>query len=102
MGVRLMTQVRRLVAVGAVLALAVVFTCTFVLGDPSRDKQHYHPGNGDPAAARGGLPAEVANSKFAEQPVVVYIATDGTKYFAGQITAKGIAAEPRPRDFVIL
>jgi hypothetical protein len=97
-----MTQVRRLVAVGAVLALAVVFTCTFVLGDPSRDKQHYHPGNGDPAAARGGLPEELANSKFAEQPVVVYIATDGTKYFAGQITAKGIAAERRPRDFVIL
>src|SRR5262249_46934445 len=102
MGVRLMTQVRRLVAVGAILALAVVYTCTFVLGDPSRDKQRYHPGDGDAAAARSGLPEELAGSKFAEEPLVTYTASDGVKFFAKQIQAKGVTTERRPRDYVVL
>src|SRR6516225_9158216 len=96
-----MTQVRRLVGAGAILVLAVVITCTFVLGDPSRDKQRYHPGDNDAAPVRVGLP-EVASSKFADQPVITYNASDGVKYFAAQIFAKGVSADRRPRDILIL
>ncbi|HMF11867.1 MAG TPA: vWA domain-containing protein, partial [Gemmataceae bacterium] len=97
-----MTRVRRLLAVGGILALAVVITCTFVLGDPTRDKKHYHPGDGDPAAARTGLPEELASTKFADQPAGTYAASDGIKYFWTQVQAKGIASERRPRDFLVL
>ncbi|HMF14831.1 MAG TPA: VWA domain-containing protein, partial [Gemmataceae bacterium] len=97
-----MTRARRLLAAGGILALAVLITCTFVLGDPTRDKKHYHPGDGDPAATRTGLPEELASTKFADQPVVTYTASDGVKYFAEQVFAKGIAAERRPRDFLVL
>jgi hypothetical protein len=95
-----MTQVRRLVAAGAILALAVVFTCTFVLGDP--EKQRYHPWDSDAGPALGNMPEGLASSKFADQPVITYTASDGVKYFAGQIFAKGVSAERRPRDLLIL
>ncbi|HMF11889.1 MAG TPA: VWA domain-containing protein, partial [Gemmataceae bacterium] len=97
-----MTRVRRLVAGGAFLALAIVVTCTFVLGDPSRDKQKYHPADGEATPARLGLPEEMATAKFADQPVITYTALDGNTYFASQIAVKGVPVERRSRDILIL
>jgi hypothetical protein len=96
-----MTHVRRFVAIGAVLALVVVYTCTFVLGDPSRNKQHFHPGDGS-APAPAALGDELASSKFSDQPIVTYTASDGSKYFALQLQAKVEAGERRARDLVVL
>ena len=93
-----MTRVRRLTAASAILTAAAVYTCTFVLGDPSRDKQRYHPGDENAALGKAGLLEEYQNSKFADQPVVTYNASDGSKLFAAQLFAKGVAAERTARD----
>jgi hypothetical protein len=95
-----MTRVRRLAAAGAILSLAVVYTCTFVLGDPSRDKKS--PQAGDDTPAKSALPEEFQDSKFADKPVVSYTAVDGSKYFAAQLAAKNISTERRQREIVIL
>ena len=97
-----MTRVRRLLAATAILAATVIYTCTFVLGDPSRDKQRYHPGDENAALGKAGLLEEYQNSKFADQPVVTYTALDGSKLFAAQLFAKGVAAERRQREIVVL
>jgi hypothetical protein len=82
------------------LSLAVVYTCTFVLGDPSRDKKRSLPGDETPA--KTALPEEFQDSRFADKPVVAYTAVDGSKYFAAQLAAKGISTERRQREIVIL
>jgi hypothetical protein len=96
-----MTHVRRLVAVGAVLALVVVYTCSHVLGDPSRDKNRFHPTDGS-AAAPAAAAEEQARSRFADQPVVTYRTKDGELLFALQLQAKLEAGEHQPRDFAVL
>jgi hypothetical protein len=97
-----MTHVRRLVAAGAILSLAVVFLCTFVLGDPSRDKHRPHPGDDAKASAKSGLPDEYQNTRFADQVVVRYDASNGEKLFGFQLFAKGVAAERRQREIIVV
>jgi hypothetical protein len=97
-----MTHVRRLVAVGAVLALVVVYTCSHVLGDPSRDKNRFHPSDGNGPAAQIGIAEEQARSRFADQTVVTYRTKDGELLFALQLQAKPEAGEHQPRDFAVL
>jgi hypothetical protein len=97
-----MTRARRLVAVGAFLALVVVYTCSHVLGDPSREKQRFHPGDNDSNPARAGLSEEFIRSKFLEQPVVTYRTRDGELLFADQLQVKLDAGERLPRDIAVL
>src|SRR5262249_15144252 len=104
-GVRTMIDVRRLKAVGAVLALAAVFTNVHVWGEPS----------GQPSAIRKFSPKKLAKdlaeetfsedlgkSKFANGDVISYRTTDGDVLFAMQLKPKLEATTDRSRDYLIM
>jgi hypothetical protein len=95
-----MTHVRRLVAACAILSLAVVYLCTLVLGDPSRDKHRPHPGDDGKASAKAG--DEFQNTKFADQPVIRYDSAKDGILFGLQMFPKGISAERRQREIIVV
>jgi hypothetical protein len=97
-----MTHVRRLVAVGAFLALVVVYTCSHVLGDPSREKNGFQPSDANTTAATAVPAEELARSRFADQPVVTYRTKDGELLFAHQLQATLEVGERQPRDYAVL
>src|SRR5205809_1103783 len=96
-----MTEVRRLLAVGAVLALATVFTCSYLWGEagdqaPRQVKNAALPGE------REVLHEDLARDKFAKQKALAYQNADGDVLFALQVKHDLKPAAPRPRTFVIL
>src|SRR5262245_23363555 len=98
-----MTNVRRLLVVGAILALAALISFSHVWGDPARDKEKFRPGGGAPSDRGGFLLGEnLALTKFTDQPVVMYRTLDGETLFALQALAKIDPLPARPRDFLIL
>ena len=83
-----MTKVRRLVSVGAFLALAALITLSQVWGEPGRDKElQLRPGSNP--ADRGGftLAEDLALTKFTDQPVTIYRTKEGETLFALQALA---------------
>ena len=102
-----MTQVRRLGAVGAALALAALFTCSQSWGGPGKDDAlKKWRASGDEAPRKKAVPAiedDLAESKFAKQKIVTYVTKDGQTLFAYQLAPKLDAREDsRGRDFLIL
>src|SRR6266487_3796162 len=85
-GVLDMIQVRRLGAIGAVLALVAVITCTQVLGGAGKDdalKKRRASGT-EPEGGKApadDLANDLAATKFAEQKVVVYQTRDKDLHF---------------------
>src|SRR5262249_45758740 len=99
-----MTVVRRLMSVGALVALLALIALSHVWGEPARDKdQKFRPGSGKLAADAGQqLMDDLAANKFAEQPLVTYRTREGETLFALQASAKLEPAAPRPIDYLIL
>ena len=102
-----MIEVRRLMAVGAVLSLAAVFTCSHVWGEPGPDKDRagIRTSTGQQTAPEPidrRFAEELANSRFAERPVVIYDTPAGERLLAVQVKPELTDAPARPRDYVIL
>jgi len=100
-----MLEIRRLGAVGAVLALAAVFTCTHVWGEPGRakDSKEVRPVLNS-TAGRPDLRSvdDLMASKFTDQHVVTYRTQDGDIFAALQVKPKLEAGPVRPRDYLLL
>ena len=102
-----MSEVRRLMAVGGVLTLAAVFTCSHVWGEPGPDKDR-----ADLRASTGQQTApepidrrfaeELASSRFAERPLVVYDSPSGERLLGLQVQPPLADAPARPRDYLLL
>src|SRR5439155_12029841 len=92
-----MIAVRRLMAVGTILSLAVVFVITDVRG-----------GRTDGHVARPATKVderfseEAGPSRFADSPVLVYKTKEGKHLLALQVKPKLPDAPARPRDYVVL
>jgi tetratricopeptide (TPR) repeat protein len=99
-----MTKVRRLLAVGAVLALATLITLTQVWGEPARDPDGRLKLGVSPPPDKGGLAfgENLVANKFAEQLLVTYRTQKGETLFALQAQAKVEPPPARPRDLLIL
>jgi hypothetical protein len=101
-----MIAVRRLFAVGAILALAVAFTQIDVWGEPGRGKKRkdFHKGESKIKVATASPDDEVeaSASPFADKPVVLYQKKKGETWFALQIKPKLPDAPARPRDYLVL
>src|SRR4051794_6268453 len=106
-----MIDVRRLRAVGALLGLAAVVTCTHVWGEPGRDKARpWQLGDGrnhNPAKVDDRFTEDLAHSRFADQPLVLYRDDkggngQGEAVFALQLRPRLDDAPARPRDYLVL
>src|SRR6266545_155416 len=100
-----MTNVRRLVAVAAGLAV-VDFLSSRSWGEPQSGKVRNStlPGDGSrPAAGQAADPeAALAQSKFEQGGVLSYKPLEGDNYFALQLQPKLDPAPRRPRDYLLL
>jgi hypothetical protein len=100
-----MTYVRRLKAVGAVLALAAIITNSHVWGESANkppekrraaaSKVRTQPGEQD-------IAEDLANTKFAKAAVLTYRTTGGETLFALQIKPKLDPVPERPRDYLVM
>src|ERR1700741_680479 len=102
-----MIHARRLMAVGAVLAVAAVLTCSDVWSDPGPDKElkAYHKGDGKnikPGEDRTHFAEDLERNRFLDAPVVVYQAEKGEMLFGLQVTAKLPDAPARPKDYLVI
>src|SRR5438477_244071 len=99
-----MLEIRRLRAVGAVLALAAVFTCAHVWGEPDRGKDSKDPRPNLSPAGPGRVESadELMASKFESQRVVVYQTQEGVPLFGWSLKPKLEAVPVRPRDYLLL
>jgi hypothetical protein len=105
-----MYESRRLLGVGALLALAAVITCTHVWGGPGRDGQERGldawraggPNAGRDQAARRLLDEAGAARRFDQRPVVLYRTEAGETLFALQLQPQLADAPARPRDWLVL
>jgi hypothetical protein len=105
-----MLAVRRLIAVGAVLALAGILAGSQLWGEsPGRDGEQTKNLHGS-----GGLRKDNANagdrrfaenlglSRFSDKPLVLYRTEEGETLMALQVKPQLAAAPARPRDYLIL
>jgi tetratricopeptide (TPR) repeat protein len=101
-----MIEVRRLLAVGAILSLAVV-AYTHVWGEPGDGKgfQPFGPGNGrnqTPEKIDRRFAEDLKVSRFAKMPVVTYETPKGETLFALQIQPRLPDPPDRPRDYLVM
>src|SRR4051812_44515282 len=100
-----MIEVRRLVAVGALLGVAAILTCADVWGEPDRDKdlKAFHRGgeNVNPAREEGVFARDLDRNRFADAPLVVY-RHEKDALFALQVKAKLPDAPARPKDYLVV
>ncbi|TMQ29438.1 MAG: VWA domain-containing protein [Planctomycetota bacterium] len=100
-----MTYVRRLKAVGAVLALTAIISTSHIWGDSARKApEKRKPGAQKLAAdqADEGFSEDLAASKFDKGGVVSYRTSAGELLFALQLKPKLEAGTSRPRDYLLL
>src|SRR5438045_1594871 len=99
-----MTNVRRLLAVAAALAVAAILSSR-TWGEPTGQvRKSILPGDGGrPAADKGADPeSALAQSKFEQGGVLTYRPVEGDAYFALQLKPALAPAPRRPRDYVIV
>ncbi len=100
-----MHHVRRFLAIGPVLGLIAIVTCSHLWGEPGqRDPLAWRNKSGDASVVRKELPLEMLSvTRFAKQPVVTYRTSDGETFFAFQLQPRlDMPAQPRPVDYMIL
>jgi Mg-chelatase subunit ChlD/tetratricopeptide (TPR) repeat protein len=100
-----MTYVRRLKAVGAILALAAVFTNSHVWGESAKkapEKRRTATPKIKPDKAEQDIAEDLANTKFARANVLTYRTTGGDTLFALQIKPKLEPVPERPRDYLVM
>src|SRR5260370_31676746 len=100
-----MIEVRRLMAVAAILAAGAVLSCADVWGEPGLDKgqKDWRQGgnNVKPDAGAGHFDTKLERSRFADQPVVLYQSQGGERLFALQLLPKLDNAPARPTDYLV-
>lgn len=99
-----MIEVRRLMAVGALLGAAAVLTCADVWGEPERDKalRAFHKGGENvKPAAEGAFARDLDRNRFAEAPLVVY-QVEKDRLFGLQVKAKLPDAPARAKDYLVV
>jgi hypothetical protein len=104
-----MIAVRRALAVGAVVSLAAIITCTAVWGDPQRDKvekelRDWRAGKVERPADRidRQFAEEFLVNRFGDRPLVTYTTVQGDTLAAFQLKPDLDPAPARPRDVLIL
>jgi hypothetical protein len=100
-----MTYVRRLKAVGALLALAAIVTNSHVWGESAHkppEKRRTATPNLKPEANSPDIADDLAQTKFAQAAVLTYRTTSGETLFALQIKPQLDPVPQRPRDFLVL
>ena len=101
-----MIAVRRLKAVGIVLGLAAVLTCTHVWGEPGRDKSKDVVQPADSKLTSGkadqDFAQDMAVSRFTGHPLVTYQAEQGGPLLAALQLQPKVDAPARPLDVVVL
>ena len=98
-----MNRIRRLLAVGAVLALAAVYTCTYVLGEPTPPEARKATAGAKSAAPVGtDVLADLSTTRFTNQPILTYRTQDGELFFALQIQPKLPVGAARRRDVDVM
>ncbi len=102
-----MIEVRRLMAVGAVLTLAAIFTCSHVWGEPGPDKDQagLRASTGQQTAPESidrRFAEELATSRFAERALVTYDSPSGERLFGLQVKLPLADVPARPRDYLVL
>ncbi len=103
-----MFEARRLLAVGAILGVAAILTCTDVWGEPGRDKdlKDWRKGDGKlvkPDDKDAGPPADDLNgNRFVDLPVVVYQPDTDVALAGIQIKPKLPDAPVRPKDYLVI
>jgi tetratricopeptide (TPR) repeat protein len=100
-----MISVRRLTAVGALLALAAASTTSHVWGEPNpRDQelQKWRANSATQPPKDRGLADELLPPRFANQPAGLYQSPKGETYFFLQLKPALKEAPSRPRDYVIV
>lgn len=101
-----MTTLRRLSAVGAVLALGAAYLGSQVWGEPAGDKARKGllTGRRDAAPEKKGLDLseDMAPSRFSRGSIAVYKTLDGDTLFGLQLKPKLDAVAPRPRDVILM
>src|SRR5262249_14628165 len=104
-GVSGMKDVRRLKAVGAVLAFTAVVTSAHVWGEPAdKSQERFRSSSGllAPDKNTNLFGEDLTQCKFAGQPVVAYRTQAGDTLFALQVQPKLTAGPARPRDLLII
>src|SRR5262245_63539207 len=101
-----MIQVRRLLAVGAILAGAAILTSTDVWGEPGRDKElnDWRKGDGKavkPARDEGHFAADLDRNRFTDAPVGAYKDGADTLFWL-QVRPTLPDAPALPKDYLVL
>src|SRR5215813_4114288 len=101
-----MIEVRRLLAVGAILATGAVLTCADVWGEPGLDKgqKDWRQGGNNvrPDRDAGHFDSQLERGRFAGQEVVLYQGAAGEQLFALQLQPRLPDAAKRPTDYLVL
>jgi tetratricopeptide (TPR) repeat protein len=100
-----MTEGRRLLAVGALLALAAAVCYSHVLGEgaPNRDAERWRAERDKALASRTDQATEdLAASRFSASPVLTYRTPEGETLFALQVQPELPAGPARPCDYLVL
>ncbi len=103
-----MIQARRLLAVGAILGVAAIFTCSQVWGVPGlfRELRNWHKGDGKiikPDDRASTFADDLNRNRFSDTPVVVYQADKGEEAIFGlQVLPKLPDSPARPKDYLVI
>jgi tetratricopeptide (TPR) repeat protein len=100
-----MTEGRRLLAVGALLALLAAVCYSHVLGEGARDRdtERWRADRDKPLTGQAEqLSDDLAASKFSSSPVVTYRTPEGETLFALQVKPELKAVAARPCDYLVL
>ena len=99
-----MISVRRLTAVGALLALAAASTSSQVWGEPNpRDQelQKWRSSSVAPPPKDRAFADEWMPSRFSDRPFGLYRSAKGENYFYLELKPELKESAPRPRDYVL-
>src|SRR5437764_1214040 len=104
-GSRTMTRNHRFAAVGAILAIAGVYTCAHVWGGSGQPPQH-RPADANAVSNQARADEELANdladTKFSTGQLLTYRTEAGDLLFAMQVKPTLEAPPRRPTDIAIL
>ena len=95
-----MTYVRRLKAVGAVLALAAIVTNAHVWGDSQKSSKDKARGNQSDSAA--DVAEDLTLSRFASGSSISYRTSAGETLFALQLKPRLDALQAKPLDLLVM
>src|SRR5947209_7004914 len=100
-----MLRIHRLTAIGGVLAVVAIITCSAVWGEPGAGKGPKAKDAGKaatPVVEKEQFAQELELNRFADKPVIVYEAVGGERLFALQVQPKLADAPVKPIDYLVM